>query len=49
MLYDLEDPSAFVMEATQALAGEGVWMMELHYLPTRCLGSVRMSQVIGLS
>ena len=34
MFYDLEDPSAFVADVAQALAQDGVWVMELHYLPT---------------
>jgi hypothetical protein len=34
MFYDLEDPSAFVADVAQALADDGVWVMELHYLPT---------------
>jgi NDP-4-keto-2,6-dideoxyhexose 3-C-methyltransferase len=33
MFYDLEDPRAFVEDVAQALAGDGVWVMELHYLP----------------
>jgi hypothetical protein len=34
MFYDLEDPRAFVGEIASALADDGVWVMELHYLPT---------------
>ena len=34
MFYDLEDPSAFVADVARALADDGVWVMELHYLPT---------------
>jgi len=34
MFYDLEDPSAFVDDVVQALAEDGIWVMELHYLPT---------------
>jgi NDP-4-keto-2,6-dideoxyhexose 3-C-methyltransferase len=34
MFYDLEDPRAFVADVAQALAEDGVWVMELHYLPT---------------
>jgi SAM-dependent methyltransferase len=33
MFYDLEYPGAFVREVAQALADDGVWVMELHYLP----------------
>src|SRR4029450_226249 len=33
MFYDLEYPSAFVADVSQALAEDGVWVMELHYLP----------------
>lgn len=34
MLYDLEDPAAFFADVTKTLAHAGVWVMELHYLPT---------------
>src|SRR4029450_10946147 len=34
MFYDLEYPSAFVADVSQALAEDGVWVMELHYLPS---------------
>jgi C-methyltransferase-like protein/methyltransferase family protein/putative zinc binding protein len=34
MFYDLEDPRAFVADVSTALADNGVWVMELHYLPT---------------
>ncbi len=34
MFYDLENPSAFVADVASALAEDGVWVMELHYLPT---------------
>jgi SAM-dependent methyltransferase len=34
MFYDLEDPRAFVADVAAALAEGGVWVMELHYLPT---------------
>ncbi len=34
MFYDLEYPRAFVGEVAQALADDGVWVLELHYLPT---------------
>jgi C-methyltransferase C-terminal domain/Putative zinc binding domain/Methyltransferase domain len=33
MFYDLEDPAAFVRDIAESLAEEGVWIMELHYLP----------------
>jgi hypothetical protein len=33
MFYDLEYPCAFVEEVSQALADDGVWVVELHYLP----------------
>jgi hypothetical protein len=34
MFYDLEDPRSFVADVEQALAEDGVWVMELHYLPS---------------
>jgi hypothetical protein len=34
MLYDLEAPRAFVDDVRQALSEDGVWVAELHYLPT---------------
>jgi C-methyltransferase C-terminal domain len=34
MFYDLEYPCTFVEEVARALADDGVWVMELHYLPT---------------
>lgn len=34
MFYDLEDPAAFVRDVAASLAEDGVWVMELHYLPT---------------
>ena len=34
MFYDLEDPRAFVADVAAALAEDGVWVMELHYLPS---------------
>jgi SAM-dependent methyltransferase len=34
MFYDLEDPAAFVQDVADSLAEDGVWVMELHYLPT---------------
>jgi SAM-dependent methyltransferase len=34
MFYDLEDPATFVREVAESLAPDGVWVMELHYLPT---------------
>jgi hypothetical protein len=33
MFYDLEDPSAFARDVAARLAEDGVWVMELHYLP----------------
>jgi SAM-dependent methyltransferase len=33
MFYDLEYPRAFVAEVQRALADDGVWVIELHYLP----------------
>jgi SAM-dependent methyltransferase len=33
MFYDLEDPAAFVQDVADSLAEDGVWVMELHYLP----------------
>lgn len=33
MFYDLEDPRVFVSDVASALADDGVWVMELHYLP----------------
>ncbi len=34
MFYDLEDPGAFVEDVVSALSEDGVWAMELHYMPT---------------
>jgi SAM-dependent methyltransferase len=34
MFYDLEEPRAFVADVAAALAEGGIWVMELHYLPT---------------
>lgn len=34
MFYDLEYPRAFVEDIERALADDGVWVMELHYLAT---------------
>lgn len=34
MFYDLEYPRVFVEEVARALADDGVWVMELHYLPS---------------
>jgi NDP-4-keto-2,6-dideoxyhexose 3-C-methyltransferase len=34
MFYDLERPRDFVADVAAALAEDGVWVMELHYLPT---------------
>jgi hypothetical protein len=33
MFYDLEDPAAFVQDVADSLAEDGIWVMELHYLP----------------
>jgi hypothetical protein len=33
MFYDLEYPCAFVEEVSRTLADDGVWVIELHYLP----------------
>lgn len=33
MFYDLEAPANFVADAAQSLAEEGIWVIELHYLP----------------
>jgi hypothetical protein len=33
MFYDLEDPNAFVADVAQILHQEGVWIIEMHYLP----------------
>lgn len=33
MFYDLEDPAAFVRDVAGALAENGLWVIELHYLP----------------
>lgn len=33
MFYDLEYPCAFVEDVSRALADDGVWVIELHYLP----------------
>lgn len=33
MFYDLEDPNAFVADITKVLARNGVWVIEMHYLP----------------
>jgi C-methyltransferase C-terminal domain/Methyltransferase domain/Putative zinc binding domain len=34
MFYDLEYPCAFVADVARTLADDGVWVIELHYLPT---------------
>ncbi len=34
MFYDLEQPRSFVEDVAEALATAGIWVMELHYLPT---------------
>jgi len=33
MFYDLEDPNAFVADVASVLLEEGVWIIEMHYLP----------------
>jgi NDP-4-keto-2,6-dideoxyhexose 3-C-methyltransferase len=33
MFYDLEDPRAFVADVASILMEEGVWVIEMHYLP----------------
>ena len=33
MFYDLENPNAFVADAASLLAKDGVWIIEMHYLP----------------
>ena len=33
MFYDLEDPNTFVADVASVLAEEGVWIIEMHYLP----------------
>jgi NDP-4-keto-2,6-dideoxyhexose 3-C-methyltransferase len=33
MFYDLEDPNAFVADVARVLARDGVWVIEMHYLP----------------
>lgn len=33
MFYDLEDPNAFVADVASVLIQEGVWIIEMHYLP----------------
>jgi C-methyltransferase C-terminal domain/Putative zinc binding domain/Methyltransferase domain len=33
MFYDLEQPRAFVADVAAALAEQGIWVIELHYLP----------------
>lgn len=33
MFYDLESPNAFVADAASVLAKDGVWIIEMHYLP----------------
>ena len=34
MFYDLEQPRTFVADIASSLAPGGIWVMELHYLPT---------------
>jgi hypothetical protein len=33
MFYDLEHPRTFVADVAEALADDGIWVIELHYLP----------------
>ncbi|HUJ32846.1 MAG TPA: class I SAM-dependent methyltransferase [Candidatus Acidoferrum sp.] len=33
MFYDIEDPNAFVADIASILAKDGVWVIEMHYLP----------------
>ena len=33
MFYDLEDPNAFVADLSSILAKDGLWIIEMHYLP----------------
>jgi len=33
MFYDLEDPNSFVSGIASILANDGVWVIEMHYLP----------------
>jgi NDP-4-keto-2,6-dideoxyhexose 3-C-methyltransferase len=33
MFYDLEDPNSFVADVAKVLARDGVWVIEMHYLP----------------
>jgi NDP-4-keto-2,6-dideoxyhexose 3-C-methyltransferase len=33
MFYDLEDPNAFVADIASVLTADGVWIIEMHYLP----------------
>jgi hypothetical protein len=33
MFYDLEQPRSFVVDVAEALAEQGIWVIELHYLP----------------
>lgn len=33
MFYDLDDPNAFVGDIAKVLAPDGVWIIEMHYLP----------------
>jgi NDP-4-keto-2,6-dideoxyhexose 3-C-methyltransferase len=34
MFYDLEDPNSFVADVAKSLAPNGIWVIEMHYLPT---------------
>jgi NDP-4-keto-2,6-dideoxyhexose 3-C-methyltransferase len=33
MFYDLEDPNSFVADVAKSLAPDGIWVIEMHYLP----------------
>jgi NDP-4-keto-2,6-dideoxyhexose 3-C-methyltransferase len=39
MFYDLEDPNAFVAGIASVLARDGVWIIEMHYLPMTLAGN----------
>jgi NDP-4-keto-2,6-dideoxyhexose 3-C-methyltransferase len=34
MFYDLDDPNRFIHDVRECLAPNGVWMIEMHYLPS---------------
>jgi NDP-4-keto-2,6-dideoxyhexose 3-C-methyltransferase len=34
MFYDIEDPNRFIADIRECLARDGVWIIEMHYLPT---------------